>query len=98
MFAGHPLSSLAADAAEVSYVAAAVCFCVGVNALTIESGLGISEPVIVTHHRRSVHHKGDDVAIARFAQERNDAVLSVVKIDPIKSVIAVVLLPQRGFV
>jgi hypothetical protein len=38
MFAAHPLASFTVDAAEVSYVAAAVGFAVGVDDLPIKAG------------------------------------------------------------
>jgi hypothetical protein len=38
MFAAHPLASFAMDAAEVSYIAAAVGFAVGVDELVIKAG------------------------------------------------------------
>jgi hypothetical protein len=38
MFASHPLASFAVNAAEISYVAAAVGFAVGVDDLPIKSG------------------------------------------------------------
>jgi hypothetical protein len=39
MFATHPGNVLGLDAAEVSYVAAAVRFCIAVDDLAIETGL-----------------------------------------------------------
>ena len=38
MFAAHPLASFAVDAAEISYVASAVRFGVGVDELAIKTG------------------------------------------------------------
>ncbi len=70
MFAAHPFASFAVDAAEISDVAAAVCFGIGVDQLAIKAGLGYAEAVIVTHYRRRIHHKRNDVALARFFQER----------------------------
>jgi hypothetical protein len=40
MFATHPLAGFAVDATEISYIAAAVCFGVGVDELPIEAGFG----------------------------------------------------------
>ena len=70
MFAAHPLLIFAVDAAEISYVAPAVRSSIGVDDLTIETGLGDAEAVIVTHYRRRIHHKRNDVALSRFFQER----------------------------
>src|SRR5437660_2233921 len=95
MFPPHPLSRFALDAAEISYIAAAVGFGVGVDELTIEAGLGDAQTIVVTYDRRPIHHKRDDVVIARFSQERDNTVIGVVKIDPIKSFVDVVELPQR---
>ena len=98
MFAAHPGNVLGLDAAEISYVAAAVRFSIRVDELTIEAGLGNAQAVVVTHHGRCVHHECDDVAVARFSQERDDAVIGVVKIDPIKSFVGIVELPERWLV
>src|SRR6266404_9856330 len=97
MFAGHPRDILAADAAVVSDVAAAIRLGIGVDDLTPESGLGHTELVIVAHLRRGVHYERNHLALAGFAQKRNDTVLRVVKIDPIKTFIGVVELPERRF-
>jgi len=97
MLAAHLGNILCLDAAEISYVAAAVRFSIGVDDFAIEAGLGDAQPVIVAHHRRCVHHKRDGVAVARFSQERDDAVIGIVKIDPIKSLIGIVELPKCWF-
>src|SRR6266404_9626549 len=98
MFPPHPLSHFALDAAEISYIAAAVGFGVGVDELTIEAGLGDAQTIVVTYDRRRIHHKRDDVVIARFSQERDDTVIGVVKIDPIKSFVGIIELPKRWLV
>jgi len=70
MFAAHPGNVLSLDAAKVSYIASTIRFSIGVDQLTIETRLGYAEAVIVTHYRRRIHHKRNDVALARFFQER----------------------------
>src|SRR5207249_8542757 len=97
MFAAHPGDLPSLYAAKISYVASAVRFCICVDNFTIETGLRNAEPVIVTHNGRCVHHKDDRLPIARFSQERDDAVIGIVKIDPIKSVVSIVELPERRF-
>ena len=67
MFSAHPGHVLGLDTAKIPYVAAAVRFCVGVDKLMIETGLGDAEAVIVAHHGRCVHYKRDHVAFARFS-------------------------------
>ena len=69
MFAAHPLAGFALNAAEISHVAAAVGFAVGVDDLAIEAGLGNTQPVVVTHHRSRVHNEYNNVAVSRFPQE-----------------------------
>ena len=64
MFSAHPGNVLGLYAAEISYVAAAVRFSIGVDDFAIETGFGNAEAVIVAHHWRCVHHKGDHVALA----------------------------------
>ena len=56
MLAAHLGNILGLDAAEVSDVAAAVRFSIGVDDLTIEPGLGDAEAIIVGYHRRCVRH------------------------------------------
>src|SRR5713101_8824078 len=97
MFAAHPWSSFGVNAAEIADVAAAIRLRISVDDLTPESGLGHTEPVIVAHQRRGVHYERNHLAVARFAQKRNDAVIRVVKIDPIKAFVSVVKLPERRF-
>ena len=79
MLSAHPLASFAVDAAEISYVAAAVRFGVGVDDFTIETALRDAEPVIIAHDRRSVHNERDDVTISRFSQERDHAFIRAVR-------------------
>ena len=93
MLAAHPLSIFALHAAVIANVAATIRLGVGVDDLAPESGLGNAELVIVMHYRRGVYHKRDHVAFARFSQERHHAVVGIVKIDPVKPVIGVVLIP-----
>ena len=40
VFAAHPLPGFALNAAEISHIATAVSFAIGVNDLTIKSGFG----------------------------------------------------------
>src|SRR5215471_10010280 len=98
MFAAHPFPIFTVDAAEISYVATAVGFAIGVDDLTIKSRFGNTEPVVVTDYWRSVHDKRDDFVVSRFPQERDHAVLGVMKIDPVESIVSVIQLPERGFV
>src|SRR6476646_11052510 len=98
MFAAHPFASFALDTAESSYITPAIRFAIGVDELTIEAGLGNAQTIVVTYDGRRIDHERDDVAIARFSEERHDAVIGVVKIDPIESFICIVELPKRGFV
>src|ERR1700720_906754 len=97
MSAPHPLSSLALDAAEVADVAAAISFGIGVNDLAIKPAARNTESIIVTHHRCRVHDENNHFAFARFSYKRNDAVVRVVKIDPLEPVVRIVLLPERRF-
>src|SRR5438093_8827224 len=98
MCAAHPFASFAVNAAEISYITPAIGFAIGVDELTIEAGLGNAQPVIVAHDWSRVHYEGDKVAVAGFSQKRDDAVICVVKIDPIKSFVDIVELPQGRLV
>ena len=79
MLAAHPWLIFAVDAAEISYITSAVGFGIGVDELTIETRLGDAEAVIIAYHGRCVYHERDDVAISRFSQERDHAVIRAVR-------------------
>ena len=49
------------------------------------------------HDRRGVYDKCNHIGGTRLSEERNDAVVGVVKIDPIKTCVTVVLIPQGRF-
>src|SRR5437016_5938495 len=93
MLAAHPLSIFALDAAVIAEIAAAVGLAIGVDDLAIETGLGYAQPVIMMNDGRGVHDKRDHIAGARFPQERHDAIVGVMKIDPLKACVTVVLVP-----
>ena len=94
MFSRHPRNIFAPGAAVIADIAAAVRLRIGVDDLSIKSRLGDPEPVVIMYERRRVHDEGDYFAGARFSQERHDAVIGIVKIDPIETFKAVVLVPQ----
>ena len=74
VFATHPLAGFALNAAEVSHVAAAVRFAVGVNDLTIESVLRDTESIIVSDDGRRVDNERHDIA-SRVIFVRNETTL-----------------------
>src|SRR5882724_3348104 len=94
MLAAHPLPIFALDAAVIAEIATAVCLGVGVDDLAIKTGLGHAKPVIVMHDGRGVDDKRNHIAGARFSQERNNTVIGIVKINPLKACVTVVLVPQ----
>src|SRR6266513_4898058 len=94
MLAAHPLSIFAQNASIIADVAAAICLGIGVDDLAVKSRFGHTEPVVVVHHRRGVYDKCNHIGGTRLSEERNDAVVGVVKIDPIKTCVTVVLIPQ----
>src|SRR5205823_8167930 len=94
MLATHPLSMFAQNAAVIAKVAAAVGLGVGVDDLAVKSRYGHTESVVVVHHGGGVYDKCNHIARTRLSEERNDAVVGVVKIDPIKTCVTVVLIPQ----
>src|SRR6266581_713975 len=93
VLAAHPLSIFALQTSVIANVAAAVRLGVGVDDLAPESGLGNTEPIIMMHHRRGVYYERDHVAGTRFSQECHYAVVGIVKIDPVKTFVGVVLVP-----
>src|SRR5436190_3486260 len=94
MLAAHPLSIFAQNASIIANVAAAIGLGVGIDDLAVKSRFGHTESVVVVHHGRGVYDKCNHLAGTRFSQECNDAVVGVVKIDPVKTCVTVVLIPQ----
>src|SRR5207249_11156289 len=94
MLAAHPLSIFAQNASIVANVAAAIRLRVGIDYFSIKPGLRHAQPVIMMDYGRSVYDKCNHLGGTRLSQERNDAVVGVVKIDPIKTCVTVVLIPQ----
>src|SRR5437764_12958241 len=94
ILAAHPLSIFTQDASIIATVAAAVRLGVGVDDLAVKSRFGHTESVVVVHHGRGVYDKCNHIGGTRLSEERNDAVIGVVKIDPIKTCVTVVLIPQ----
>src|ERR1700736_692297 len=95
MLAPHPLSIFALNTAEITDIAAAIRIGVGVNDLAVKPGARNAESIIVTHDRCRVDDEHNQLAFARFSHKRNDTVVRVVKIDPLESVVRIVLLPER---
>jgi len=93
MLAAHPLSIFALNPAVIAEIAAAVGLAIGVDDLAIKSNARHTEPIIVTHNLRRVHNKNNNFSLALFAHERDDTVIGVVKIDPLKACVTVVLVP-----
>src|ERR1043166_3501125 len=95
LLSSHPWLIFALHAAVISNIAAAVRFRVGIDDLAIRSRTRHTQPVIVPNDWGCVHDKHNRLALARFTQKGNDAVIGVMKINPFKPVITVVLLPTR---
>ena len=98
MFARHPGSILTLDASVIPDIAAPVSFRVGINDLAVKTSVRHAQPVIMLNDRRCGHDKNNDFALARSAQKRDNAILRVVKINPLESLIPIILVPQRRFV
>ena len=98
MLAAHPWPIFAVHAAVIANVAPAIRLGVGVDDLAPESVLRNAEPVIVMYRRGRIYYERDQIAIARFSQERHHAVVGIVEIDPVKPVVGVVLVPQGTLV
>ena len=87
---------LAGDAATVPDVAAAVDLGVAVEELDIPAGLGHADAVLRARDRREVEDHHDEVVrIARVADDRDDAVLVVVAVNPAEARRIEVALVQR---
>jgi hypothetical protein len=88
--------ALGLHVAVVADVAAAVDMRIGVEHLAIAGRRRHADAVVGAHDRREVaHHDDEVVGIARAAQERDDAVLIVVRLDPEEALGMVVALAQR---
>src|ERR1700682_2281621 len=98
MFAPHPGSILTLDASVIPQIAAPVSFRVAINDLAVKTGVPHAPPVIMQTARCCGHDKNNDFALARSAQKRDNAILCVVKINPLESLMRVIQVPQRRFV
>src|SRR5690349_21411154 len=98
MLPRHPRGRFRSRTAEVPYVAPSVGLSVGVDDLTVEAGLGHAEPIVVTDDRRRIDNERDQFALARFPHEGHNAVVGIVKINPLETGVTVILIPERRFV
>ena len=80
--------------AVVSDVAAAVNPGIGVQDFFVPTFPGSADTIELSHDRGGIHHQHHDRARFRFSHKRQNAVVGIVKIDPIKSEITVVILPK----
>src|SRR5208337_2537542 len=83
--------------ARVSHVTAAITRRVTVQQLSVKSWRGRAHAIAFTRHRREISHRHHEiVGILGPSDERNNTVVNVVKVDPLKAFPAKIYLMQRG--
>ena len=97
MLPGHPGHVFTPGSAVIPDVAPRVGFRIRIDDLAIKAGMGHAQPIIVPNHRGRVHYERYDIAVARLPHESHHAVIGVVEIDPLESVVAIILIPEGGF-
>src|ERR1700749_2208293 len=89
-----PGDGIRVDTAEVTDVTAAVRFCIRIQDFFVPTFTGGSDPISVTRNRGSVDGENEDRAILGFTKITNDAALGVMEIDPVKTFVRIIQLPQ----
>src|SRR5204863_9702180 len=95
MLAALPGFVRSSNPAEIPHVAATVGFGIGIDDFAVIAGSGGTDAILVTHYRRGIYDKDNHLAFARFPEPGDNAVFGIVKINPLKSLIGIVLVPQR---
>ena len=93
---GFPLpgGGLGVLTAEIADVTAPVGFGVRIQDFFVPTFSGGSDPISVTRNRGSVDGENEDRAILGFTKISNDAALGVMEIDPVKTFVRIIQLPQ----
>src|SRR5947209_7781652 len=98
MGAALPWEIFRFESTHVADIGAAVSLGVGVDNFAVEPRAWDTKPITVSDHRGRVHGEDNDVAIARSAHESDYAVFRIVEINPLKSFMTVVAIPQGRLV
>ena len=86
MLLALPRYRFGVPATGVSKIAAAEKGRIAIQELAIEPWCRHAEAVALARHRREISHRQDEIAgIAGTADERNHALVHVVKVDPLKA-------------
>src|SRR5271165_991723 len=92
-----PRSWFGGQAAGVSHITAAIIGRVAVQQLAVKSWRGHTHAIAFPRYRREIsQHHHEVVGIPGAADERDDAVVHIVKVDPLKAFPAEVDLVQGG--
>ena len=89
-----PGNGIRVDAAEIADIAAAIRFGVRIQDLFVPPFANSSNPISVTRDWGSVDDEDQDWAILRLTDISDNAVIGVVEIDPFKSFVRIIQLPQ----
>lgn len=97
----RPVAALPGDgfgpvSAIVAHIGAAISLRVGVENFLVESFSRESQSVAAAHNGGRIDHKKNGVAVAGFAHKRPDRVVRVVKINPLESIVGVILIEEGG--
>src|SRR5271166_3738840 len=92
-----PRSWFGGQAAGVSHITAAIIGRVAVQQLAVKSWRGHTHAIAFPRYRREIsQHHHEVVGILGAADERDDTVVHIVKVDPLKTFPTEVHLVQRG--
>src|SRR5579885_2675286 len=94
----HPPHWFSHYSTAVAVIAAGVVMGVAVENLAIPAGLRHSYAVVLARHRREIRHNDQRfLGISRVPDKRKDARVSVIAVDPLKSLPLEIHLMQRRF-
>src|SRR5271157_6521640 len=97
MLLALPGQRFGVQAARVSHITAAITRRVTVQQLSVESWRGRAHAIAFTRHRREISHRHHEiVGILCPSDERNNTVVNIVKVDPLKAFPTKFYLMQRG--
>src|ERR1700731_3186142 len=97
MRAPLPWDRLGVHPTVVSYIAAAVDTSTGVEDLFVPTFAWCADTIEMSRDGGRIYHEHNDRAGFRLAHKRQNTVVGIVKIDPLKAEITVVIFPKCRF-
>ena len=83
------------EPAHIPNIPAPIGLGIGIDDLAIKPRTRYTEPISMTHHWGRIHRENDNLAgPPRAADEGNDTVIGIMKIDSLETFIGVIKLPE----